>query len=212
MFKRLQHRKGEVRHKHDERSFERDRQAEESAALAGSLYNVIESGAGRGRDYWEQLTSYNDRTLALLLDAFGTDPNGLIRILLESVGIDEADTFIRERIRYPITIGATSLGTGKAYRDARECLGTPDMSVLPSDKEDGVRAVLTVCAFWGNRSEGDEGWMEPQLASLLMEMPDRENDIIDYIKERKVALKELNVPHLREALATDIKSLSSGVL
>lgn len=209
MFERLKQRKPEARSNPTENRPERDQQE----ALVKALCNIIDSGTGRGRDYWGQLASYSGKNLTLLLDTFGNDPQGLTGILLESVGSKEAEAFVRERIRYPFSLDTASLGTEKAYRVARECLDVPDMSVFPAGKDNGVRAILTVSAFCVIRHlDGDEGPIEPQLASLLMEMPDRVDDIIDYLKERKAPLKKVNVPHLHEVLVTDIKSLSSGVL
>jgi hypothetical protein len=208
----------------------------ETEALSAGITNLSESHyAAIVGEYSigapDRLASkLSDSTLRLLHQRFMSDSDGINEIVREAKeGAGPNDVFYHERLKYPVKTKESRFGTNRTYREAREALGVTDMTTIPLEKQEGVMAVLTVSAFWAERHAenryklglSDYGaQMTPGLAAVIMEMPDRVDDVISYISDRwfevedidKIELQNIDFMHLREVLLNSSRVLSGGVL
>jgi hypothetical protein len=208
----------------------------ETEALSAGITNLTESHYAAIKGTYgvgspdKLVSKLSDSTLRLLHQRFMSDSDGINKLVREArAGAGPNDVFYHERLKYPVKTKESRFGTNRTYREAREALGVTDMTTIPLEKQEGVMAVLTVSAFWAERHAenryklglSDYGaQMTPGLAAVIMEMPDRVEDVISYISERwfevkdidKIELQNIDFMHLREVLLNSSRALSSGVL
>jgi hypothetical protein len=163
----------------------------------------------------------SDQTLMLLQERFSADSSGINQLVRDArTAVGDKEIFYRERLMYPAEFRGSRIETSRTYRETRYALQSKDMSTLPVEHHSGVMAVLKVGSFWGDhlminqvemRLSGDT--RPPQeLVNLLFKMPERVDDIIDYILNRKISLEDIEFDHMRDVLTTESKPFGIGVL
>lgn len=163
----------------------------------------------------------SDQTLRLLQERYSADSSGINQLVRDArTAVGDKEVFYRERLMYPVEFRGSRIETSHTYRETRYALQSKDMSTLPVEQHSGVMAVLKVGYFWGyflmvNQVEmklsGDTR-LPQELVALILKMPDRVDDIIDYIRSREVSLEDIEFDHLRDVLTTESKPFGIGVL
>lgn len=163
----------------------------------------------------------SDDTLNLLLERYRDDTSGLNQLVRDAMTAwGEKEIFYRERLMYPVEFHDDRIETSRTYRETRHALGATDMSALPAERHGGIMALLGLGSFWASYlcdyqlELGLSGDTCPpqELVELILEMPERVEDIIDYIRDHEVALTDIEFNHLREVLTTESKPFGVGVL
>lgn len=163
------------------------------------LHTILPHDTDLPADMLEKLAAADVNTACVLLDC----------------GIRD-DLFCREVLAFP-GVKADLFGPlDRAITDVKEALEVDDLTTVDPDKREGVTALINVAMGWWGYIEDKQGFiedicLEPGLVSLVMENPDRELEILQYIyaQEQDDKMVDLEYLHLRLGTA---KSISSGVL
>jgi hypothetical protein len=163
------------------------------------MHSLLPHDTDLPTDMLEQLAAANVNTICVLLDFELHD-----------------DLFSREILAFPGIKTDLFDPLERAIKDVKEALEVDDLTTVAPDKREGVTTLINVAMGWWGYIEDQQGFiedicLEPGLVTLVMEHPNRELEILQYIYAREQDDKMVDLDYLRLILNT-AKPISSGVL
>lgn len=178
------------------------------------------------QSYSQQLQSYSTDTLELVYASF--HGSGKLTNVIETTDEEEENFRAAANFWEVITFNFIS---GQMFQHVRESTGFSDLGAINNASTDYARvaAVLVVAkdahtkryteSVWSNNPElqasrdGQDIYMTPDIAQVIMGHHDRTQDIIDYICDRYTGvLEKVDVTELRLYLDSPAQALSKGML
>lgn len=162
----------------------------------------------------ELITSVTQVNTSLLHEMAAADIATVTKIIWHGIA---SETLVSEQLMYPLASEQNSM----AFEDIRFALGIDDLTMLHEKYHAGVMASLRISVFLIDAylDRVHEEWVLPgagfvtsELAHLILEYADREESILEYLKDRRVISDEVDTEHLRGYLNAASPSLADGHL
>lgn len=125
------------------------------------------------------------------------------------------ERYMRELSAHHIETRFVRRGTFYIYETARNALGVDNLHEGTATEMATYGAMLNVIAASGrieHHHDPDAVHMTDELAAIVVSSVDQKDDIMRYIKERKVIARDLDVDHLKEYLNEIHRSVGEGFL
>lgn len=140
---------------------------------------------------------------------------GLSRYYRDGKFMPGAKTFLLESEAHPVDTSHVRRGTRYVYDTVRKTTKVQCLSKGTEEQMRGYRALLEVTVASGRIEINHDPYavhLTPVMAGIVLRNLDKKDDIIRYITERRVIVRDIDYGHLEQYLSDIPRAVSQGFL
>lgn len=129
--------------------------------------------------------------------------------------IDNGKTLLREFAKYKLDSRHVRRGGRYVFETVREVTGAANLYDCTEAEREQYQALMEVTVASGEieyHHDPDAVHMTSELAEIVTSHLDQKDDIVRYIKERRVITRDVDMDHLRDYLTDIHRSVGEGFL